>query len=84
MGGQYAELDRRIVKAIARGFNVFDSLHREVRVAEEAARLGELTGSADWRIVDRRIQALRKSGAIQFFGRRWYVNEAQVTPSKGE
>lgn len=82
MGGQYAELDRRIVKAIARGFNVFDSLHREVRVAEEAARLGELTGSADWRIVDRRIQALRKADAIRFADKRWHVNQAQVAPNK--
>lgn len=58
---QYDELDSRIVAAIARKKNpIYDST-----VATEAARLAVATGREDYRVVDARLQALRKKGCIQ-------------------
>jgi len=72
---KYDELDRHIVKAIARGMDTFTVISRSGAVVTESHRLGELTGAADWRIVDRRLQALRKAGRIAYAKRAWSVTE---------
>ena len=58
---QYAELDKRIIKVISeRGSPLYNK-----HVNEEAKRLAEATGRDDFRVIDGRIQALRKAGAIR-------------------
>lgn len=70
---QYDKLDAEIIKAIRRGTNTFTCISISGAVANEAHRLGELTGAAGWRIVDRRLQALRKAGRIAYSKRAWSV-----------
>lgn len=60
--GQYEELDKRIVDAVAkRKSPLYDK-----RVNEEAARIANGTGRDDFRIIDGRLQALRKAGKIRY------------------
>lgn len=60
---QYAELDQRILSGIAEHgtpwFNRF--------INEEAARIAKLSGRAKYRIIDARLQALRRQGLIRHF-----------------
>jgi hypothetical protein len=58
---QYAELDKRILKVIAeRGSPLYNK-----HVNEEARRLAAATGRDDFRVIDGRLQALRKAGTIR-------------------
>lgn len=69
---QYAELDRRIVAAVQDGLHPLYA--RKVR--QEAQRIAVLTGRDEYRVIDGRIQALRRSGAIRFQrgkGAKWAV-----------
>ena len=72
---QYDKLDAEIIKAIRRGTNTFTCISISGAVANEAHRLGELTGAAGWRIVDRRLQAMRKKGRIVYAKGAWSVVE---------
>lgn len=57
----YEELDNRIVEAVAKRKNpLYDK-----RIREEAARIAECTGRDDFRVIDGRLQALRKAGKIR-------------------
>lgn len=58
---QYQELDARILAAIIAKRN---PLYANT-VSEEASRLAALTGREDFRVVDGRLQALRKAGTIR-------------------
>jgi hypothetical protein len=58
---QYQELDQRIISSIRAQRN---PLYANT-VSEEAARLSEGTGREDFRIVDGRLQALRRAGKIR-------------------
>lgn len=58
----YEELDKRIVDAVAKRDNpLYDK-----RVNEEAARIATATARDDFRVIDGRLQALRKSGKIRY------------------
>lgn len=57
---QYAELDSLIIEAIAQRKHPFYSRI----VTPEATRLAEFTGRVEDRIIDGRLQALRKAGRI--------------------
>lgn len=73
---KYAELDKRIIKVIAeRGSPLYNE-----HVNEEAKRIGVATGRLAFRVIDGRLQELRKSGKICYLtksennGQRgWYV-----------
>jgi hypothetical protein len=56
----YDELDKRIITAIAGRNNPLGSRH----VHEEADRIARATGREDFRVIDGRLQALRKAGKI--------------------
>lgn len=60
--GQYEELDKRIVDAVAKR----KSPNYDKRINEEAARIANRTGRDDYRIIDGRLQALRKAGKIRY------------------
>lgn len=57
----YEELDKQIIETVAERRH---PLH-EKRVNEEARRIAGLTGREDFRVIDGRLQALRKAGKIR-------------------
>lgn len=65
MSGKYDELDAEIVKEIASGRN---TLH-EIMVTSIASA----EGVNYLRLLDRRLQSLRKRGAIRFSGGKWQI-----------
>ena len=73
---QYSEIDRRIIDCIRRGQGAHPLYDK--RVSQEADRLAMLTGREDFRIVDGRLQALKKRGEISYSSivRAWIIKEA--------
>ncbi len=61
----YTELDEMIKDRISRGKNTF-MLIDGGDVYTEATRLSIITGGEEFRIIDRRLQALRKRGEIKY------------------
>lgn len=72
---QYDNLDAAIIKAIRRGKTTFFVIEHDRAVKAESDQLGALTGAVSWRIVDRRLQAMRKVGRIAYSKRAWSVVE---------
>lgn len=66
----YTNIDIAIVAAIADGNRKFSEILDAVSPLVLAI-LGR--GCDDYRVVDRRVQALRKSGRITWVGGRWSV-----------
>ncbi|KAA6001422.1 hypothetical protein [Pantoea sp. M_5] len=70
----YTKMDMLIQERIAAGKNTFMKIDGGP-VYEEASRLSEETGSPAFRIIDRRLQALRKKGLIKYTtAEKWTVN----------
>jgi len=63
---KYTELDSKILNLIQNGCDTFQSLSR--RLSAEAEQITDASVEG-WRIVDRRLQALRKAGKVRS-GRR--------------
>lgn len=62
---QYDKMDSLIVQRVGDGWTDFTGIFaREVR--QEAERLSRAGCGDDFRILDRRLQALRKKGALTF------------------
>lgn len=58
---QYSELDRRIIEAIARRASpLYDRF-----VNKEAAKIAIATGREDFRVIDARLQSLRRAQKIR-------------------
>lgn len=57
---QYAKMDSLIIEAIKDGKNPL----YEMQCAVEAGRIAVETGRDDFRVIDGRLQALRKAGKI--------------------
>ena len=60
--GKYDDVDKQLIKVIDDGYNTF-------------GRLSGRMASTDWRLLDRRLQALRKAGAVEYVDRRWAVKK---------
>ena len=74
---QYDKLDSLIVDAIKGGCHSFSSIFSGRSLFDEAMRLSHAIGRDAQRIVDRRLQALRKRGVIVYFsGWGWRVMES--------
>ena len=73
---QYTEIDRRIIDCIRSRQGVHPLYDKHVR--QEVDRLAKLTGREDFRIIDGRLQALRKRGEISYSSifRVWIIKEA--------
>lgn len=70
----YEELDRRIQSAIERIANpIYDS-----GVCEEAGRLAQGSGREPFRVIDGRLQALRRAGRIK------WVRKAEAAKDSGQ
>lgn len=59
---QYEEIDRRILKAVEQRITPLYSRS----CCDEAERLGKATGREGFRVIDGRLQALRKAGKIRY------------------
>ena len=74
---QYDKLDALIVDSIKGGCHSFSSMFSGRSLFDEAMRLSNAIGRDTDRIVDGRLQALRRRGVIAHFsGRGWRVMEA--------
>jgi hypothetical protein len=73
MKHDYTRLDAEIIEQISKGKSNFTGIY--IAVSMTVARIIESTGkkSDDWRVVDRRLQALRKAGRISYLGRGGWV-----------
>lgn len=61
----YSELDRLIIESISNGRNTFMAIDSR-EVYTETQRLAAETGRTAFRIIDGRLQALRKKGVIRY------------------
>lgn len=64
---QYFELDARIIAAIRQDRSPLYCRH----VSQEANRIATATGRDSFRVIDGRLQAMRKSGRIRYSNGRW-------------
>lgn len=73
---QYTEIDRRIIDCIRNRQGAHPLYDRHVN--REANRLAMLTGRYSFRIIDGRLQALKKRGEISYstITRAWIIKEA--------
>lgn len=68
----YEEFDQQLVDAIGRGVNKFFRL--ECVFEKRAAEIAKLTyGRTGFRVIDGRLQSLKKRGLIRFKGGKWEV-----------
>ena len=75
---QYEKLDSLIVDAIKGGCHSFASILSGRSLFDEAMRLSHAIGRDTQRIVDGRLQALRRRGVIvHVAGWGWRVKEAE-------
>ena len=75
---QYDKLDSLIVDSIKGGCHSFSAIFKSRGVFDEAMRLSHAVGRDTDRIVDGRLQALRRRGLIVYFtGWGWRVKEAE-------
>ena len=75
---QYEKLDALIVDAIKGGCHSFAAIHNSRGVFDEALRISIAVKRVQDRVVDRRLQALRRRGVIvHVTGWGWRVKEAE-------
>jgi hypothetical protein len=75
----YTEFDKALLEQIATGRNTMMQLDGEASGLRALAKPftlpapGSRTGCQPFRVIDRRLQALRKKGSIRFNGKTWEV-----------
>lgn len=75
MQTRFDQLDAAIRAAVTAGNQQYRTIADAVREVAEPATIPDRYGQRDWgRLVDRRLQALRKAGVLVFAGRRWAVS----------
>jgi hypothetical protein len=71
----YTEFDNALLELIASGVNTMTALDstKRLRPLIEPHRVKDRWGhlTPEFRVIDRRLQALRKKGAIRFAGKVW-------------
>lgn len=67
---KYKELDAKLVELIFNGCGTFAELSGRCKSLSAPFSKDQ---SNHWRIVDRRLQALRKAGVIVFIKGQWWV-----------
>lgn len=74
---QYEKIDALIVDGIKGGCHSFSAIYNSRSVFDEALRISMAIKLVQSRVIDRRLQALRKRGVIvHFSGWGWRVMEA--------
>ncbi|WP_338510162.1 hypothetical protein [Erwinia aphidicola] len=61
----YTKMDQLIIEKVKDGANTFSKIDGG-GVYEEAKRISMETGGDSFRVIDRRLQALRKRGVIEY------------------
>ncbi|MBU9293054.1 hypothetical protein KTD18_16015 [Burkholderia multivorans] len=83
---KYETLDAMLLSVLADGPSQFIDLQNGALWAE-CRRLESVTGSDDFRILDRRLQALRRAGKIRFSGAKrgegWQLADAISSQGDG-
>lgn len=74
MMSKYAELDAAILESIKGGRDTFVSLFRGTTGALANQFAANANTEVD-RVIDRRLQAIRKRGLIRFAAMRWHIVE---------
>lgn len=69
---RFTAIDSAIVMAIGRGSDTFASLCKHPEVMPTAEAMASRQSYGD-RVIDGRLQALKKAGAIRYVNRRWEV-----------
>lgn len=71
----YTAFDAELMRLIKLGFNTFTTIQtpKVLDMAKPFCRNSKSPygDTPEWRIVDRRLQALRKAGKIRYIGGRW-------------
>lgn len=83
----YDKLDKLIIAAIAKGTHpLYDK-----RAGVEAAHISDVTGRDNFRVIDGRLQALRKAGRIRFLrkhecpdGKGGWRTEGELSKKDGD
>ena len=70
---KYNRLDELIITAILAGHFTFTELQKHDAVRDEADMHD--TGTGFDRVIDRRLQSLRKAGRIKYAAEKWEVME---------
>lgn len=76
----YEKLDALIVENIARLGEASLTQVSGRGAHDEAKRIANLTRREEFRVIDARLQALRKRGLIRHVGGSWRVITAATTP----
>lgn len=63
---QYQDLDASLISAISSGHSEFHRIMRDPSVKDCVKTLVDQMGGDDFRYVDRRLQAVRKTGRIAY------------------
>jgi len=74
-GNDYTKLDEAIIRAIRGGATTFSSIASQGNGSHVIDEAGVFTGCGVDRLIDRRLQALRKLGVVEFKGGKlgWVV-----------
>lgn len=71
---KFADFDAMVLEEVRqRPLNFTQLQKRDIMTAAKAL------GDQDYRVLDRRLQALRKAGKIRFHGGMWHFVTAQVS-----
>jgi hypothetical protein len=78
MAHDYTELDEAIIEKVAKGPVGFTAI--SFFVAKQSGSLEKNDPAPAWRIVDRRLQALRKAGRIRYQRKPegWVLGEVKM------
>jgi hypothetical protein len=72
----YDKLDYLIVQAVGTGANSAGHIQSDPSVDSESKRIADATSREQFRVIDGRLQALRKRGVIRYAnGRGWVVGD---------
>lgn len=71
MSNKYEEFDALLLSEIRSGSDTFSAM--QTAKVREAAERFSARPHEEYRVIDRRLQALRKAGKIVYAGGRWRV-----------
>ncbi|ALS64917.1 hypothetical protein [Pandoraea apista] len=80
----YAELDAAILKSVSGGYVTYSYLiSKHGRLADSLAKPDHVGERNGWRLIDRRLQALRKRGEITFSRKEgWTIAASQAAEER--
>lgn len=74
----YQKLDKEILRFIFLGKKKFFGLESQPRINSECQILALIKNAPPFRILDRRLQALRKAGKIEYKNLTWHIANTSI------